>query len=492
MTCECTQDGFCNKLGRPMVGILRKICAGEACNATDEQRHRVESWLASRTQADARPRGRRASATMHTERVGAAMSSRIEGFIKIGGEGCESCRKLAAQMDQWGIAGCERNRSKITAALVKNRSILEAALIANGETWKAKAVHFAPESVLYAGANWLLDLAIDDVRNRPKKEDLPRTPRRPKGPRRVAAPRQGRGGVFGFNPASPSRFITSAQLQHDVKTLLSKIPSDITAIAGVARSGLSVATMLSMYLHLPMLTIRQTMNDVVDTGNGWRLGGNRHIDPKKEKVLIVDDTVMTGNSIKAITPLVSREFRDYMFAAVYVNPKATRKPHIHAVDLPWPHILEWNVFNSVLSSSTAMDFDGILCHDCPAGSDDDGEKYLHFIRNAQPLYVPRKVPVPLVVTARTEKYRQPTLEWLARHRINVVQLIMHPAKTLKERQRDDIAAFKARHFDAWLRAYSARVRPQIFFESEDWQARRIGQLVGGERLVICPHTAGVY
>ena len=142
--------------------------------------------------------------------------------------------------------------------------------------------------------------------------------------------------------------------------------------------------------------------------------GSRHVDPSG-KILVVDDTVMTGNSLRAINQLVKRELGDSIYASVYCNPNATRKPDIWAVDLPWPHLLEWNIFNSILSPSLACDFDGILCRDCPPGSDDDGERYLNFINNAQPLYVPRRAPIPLIVT-RIEKYREPTEQWLRRHR----------------------------------------------------------------------------
>jgi len=290
--------------------------------------------------------------------------------------------------------------------------------------------------------------------------------------------------------SGPTRFIRSSQFQFDILNLIAKIPPDITAIAGVARSGLSAATMLSMYLHLPMVTIRQTMNDVVQTGNGWRLGGSKHVNPRTEKILVVDDTVMTGNSLKAIKPLIDREFGNAVYAAVYVNPKALLKPDIWSVDLPWPHILEWNVFNSILSPSAAMDFDGILCHDCPPGSDDDGPKYLDFIRNAMPLYMPRRCPIPLIVTARIEKYRADTEEWLRRYGIRWNRLVMHPAATLAERRRDNIAAYKARHYSAWAAKHKATPGPIIFFESEDGQAREIAKL--SKLLTICPHTAGCY
>ena len=305
----------------------------------------------------------------------------------------------------------------------------------------------------------------------------------------VNAPAIGIGSCFRMG-SEPARFIKSSQFQEDIKLLLAKIPSDVTAIAGVARSGLSVATMLAMYLQLPMITIRQTMNDIVDTGNGWRLGGSKHVDPRQGKILVVDDTVMTGNSIKAIRPLIKSQIGNAVYAAVYVNPLARLKPDIWAVDLPWPHILEWNVFNSILSPSCAMDFDGILCHDCPAGSDDDGKKYLTFIQHAKPLYVPRRTPIPLIVTARIEKYRAETENWLRRHNIRWNRLVMHPAATLRDRMRDNIAAFKAKHFAVWAKSHRPSPGPTMFFESEDRQAREIAQI--SKLMVICPHTAGVY
>ena len=506
--CSCELAGFCTRRGANLPVAHFNRCKSGQVSSIDRF---YKKEPANPTPPGASASRRRKTGCVRSGRtsrhpgsaVGTHLQSLIERVIDVrSGEGC-NCKKLVNRMNSWGVAGCERNRSLIVQELVSNR-------VALGVSFARSAVAMAkvmgvsdsfrlgtklaadfvmgkdvPHEAEILGANWLLDRALDAARNAPPPVPVQRKRSVRNSPRTTA-----RRGMFQWDRSIQPRFITSTQLQTDILTLLSKIPSDVTAIAGVARSGLSVATMLSMYLHLPMITIRQTLNDIVDTGNGWRLGGSKHVNPKQGKVLVVDDTVMTGNSIKAIRPLVQRELGDHLFAAVYVNPAAKLKPDIWAVDLPWPHLLEWNVFNSVLSSSYALDFDGILCHDCPVGSDDDGEKYLEFIQNAKPLYVPRRTPIPLIVTARIEKYRQPTLEWLARHKIDVVQLFMHPASSLRERQRDNIAAYKARHFSDWMRAYRPRVGPQMFFESEDHQARNIAQLSGG--VVVCPHTASVY
>ena len=115
---------------------------------------------------------------------------------------------------------------------------------------------------------------------------------------------------------------------------------------------------------------------------------------------------------------------------------------------------------------------------------------MNFIENAIPRYLTRKVEIPLIVTARIEKYRKPTVEWLNKHGVRFRQLIMHPAKTLAERNRDDIPAFKARHFEHWAQRHHAVPKPLMFIESDDWQSRRINEITG--RLVVCPNSAAVY
>jgi hypothetical protein len=247
-----------------------------------------------------------------------------------------------------------------------------------------------------------------------------------------------------------------------------------------------------MMLHKPMIIVSQTRGDIMDAGNGWRLTRqHKHVEPGKGRVLVVDDTVMTGNSQQILRKVVGQQFREVIFATVYCNPAANLgKPDIHAVDLQWPHMLEWNLFNSVISNSMAVDFDGVLCHDCPPGSDEDGPKYLDFIRNATPLYLPRQVPIPLIVTARIEKYRRDTEDWLRRHNVQWEQLVMHPAATTRERERDDIAVYKSRHFEAWAKNHRASPGPIVFVESDDRQAQRIAAITG--RMTICPATAGVY
>lgn len=290
---------------------------------------------------------------------------------------------------------------------------------------------------------------------------------------------------------SQATFLTVNDLANDAFKLSSMIPPDVKAIVGVARSGMTPANIVATMLHLPLLAVRQTLNDVIPVGNGWRMGGSDHVSVSKSvKVAVIDDTSMTGNSFRAIKPLLERTFDDYVTCSVYVNPLATLKPDIYCHELPWPHLLEWNLFNSVLSPNCATDFDGVLCHDCAGWQDDDGDHYLEFIKNAIPKYLSRKVPIPLIVTARIEKYRQQTEDWLERHGVKFNRLVMHPAKNVHERRKDDIAAFKAHHFEEWAKRHHPRPRPSMFIESEPHQSKRINEITN--RLVLCPSNATVY
>lgn len=499
LLCECPLAGYCNRHQKMKGPEQHSRCNGTA-NTPDKGLSYWNAWEQGKAGATA-PKDPQLNPPGFTDQsviphqviylssVGDVLNEIVK---KHGGIPCQDCINKIESLNSKTVEDCRKERqSTIDEMVLRSRTQAP-------KLWQRIGVMV--DGVLHTGltekviAGWVdeaLDRGAEPKKVQPAEQKVKDALRAkaaeaakiaPVGPARFSS-------SFKTGKEYP-RFITSEQLQLDIKLLLSKIPPDITAIAGIARSGLSVATMLSMYLHLPMLTIRQTMNDIVDTGNGWRLGGSKHIDPKYDKVLIVDDTVMTGNSIKAIRPLVQSKIKNAIYSAVYVNPLALTKPDIWAVDLSWPHILEWNVFNSVLSPSIAVDFDGILCYDCPIGSDDDGPKYLDFIRNARPLYTPRKAQIPLIVTARIEKYRSETESWLKRNNIKWNKLIMHPANTLKEREADNIPAFKAKHYLEWAKNHKPSPGPIIFMESEDAQAREIFRL--SNLMTICPSTAEVY
>jgi len=426
-------------------------------------------------------------------------SELLKHYDSMGVPTCEACKDLAQQMNNWGVDECRKRVDEIVTDIMPR-----------AKAWAKEQYPWVPRWLLGGVEDWAIDRqlradivkAIDEAdrtikERRAKKLDIvtgqkikgcsscgtPRPVKRQTGRKQHRHP-------FAMGDAPP-RFITLGQYAEDVRKLLSLVPHDVDAVAGVARSGLFPASMVAMWLHKPMFIVSQAKGEVAEAGNGWRLAnGHKHVPPKPRKVLVVDDTVMTGGSQQILRRVIGDRFEETIFATVYCNPLANlAKPDIHAVDLEWPHLLEWNLFNSVLSPSIATDFDGILCDDCRPEDDDDGPRYLEFLRNARPLYQMRKAPIRLIVTARLEKYRDETLAWLNRQGMSVEKLVMGPWRNNRERARSDIGQWKAGHFKEWTRGRRG-IRPFLFIESDVRQARRIAEV--SKEFVVCPAAGQVF
>jgi len=400
-------------------------------------------------------------------------SQLLKMYSEAGVPHCQNCLSLAAKMDEWGVSECRDRVEEIVEDILPRAK----SWLINKKPW----IH-----TLLAG------VGIEEAAIRMRlKHDVSKSIENAAltTPKQVEGLQKGRSGFrprdwsSAFKPTkNVPRFITNEQFATDTLKLISMLPPDVTGVAGVSRSGLHPATMISMMLHVPLIVIRHHQADWFPAGNGWRL--NEGTPEIKGTTLIVDDTTMTGNSLKRTKNVIADMPGKKLFAAVYVNPAAKAKPDIWAVELPWPHLLQWNLFNSVMMDSCAFDFDGVLCHDCPASDDDDGPRYNSFLCNTLPRHLVRKRRIKLIVTARLEKYRKPTVDWLDKWGISVERLIMGPWETLHERRKNDVAAFKAIALEKWFKSH-ARIRPKIFIESDPHQARKIAGMTGG--LVACPN-----
>jgi hypothetical protein len=78
-------------------------------------------------------------------------------------------------------------------------------------------------------------------------------------------------------------------------------------------------------------------------------------------------------------------------------------------NVPLPRYFQWNILNHT-TRKTCFDIDGVLCADPLPEQNDDGEKYIDFILNAPPLFIPGSK-IGTIVTSRLE-YRIQTETWL--------------------------------------------------------------------------------
>ena len=275
-------------------------------------------------------------------------------------------------------------------------------------------------------------------------------------------------------------YITNAQLIRDCKNLL--LPQvanlDIKGIIGIPRSGMFPASMIAMWLNLPLYFL-DPQNNLVPMSGASKFGGIRMMEhkPLTGRLLVVDDTVYAGTAMKNFK---SRFLEDVYFAATYVKPEAKDLVDFYAKELPPPHLLEWNLFNCTYIQEALLDFDGILCPNVPFEILEDEEKHKEWLSNVKPFYhrLP-KFKCKGIVTARFERYRDITENWLARHNVKYERLIMMPNEMEEDRLRDHVetsSTYKAKHF--------VESDAKFFIESEVPEAIRIRKKSG--KFVICP------
>jgi len=195
-------------------------------------------------------------------------------------------------------------------------------------------------------------------------------------------------------------------------------------------------------------------------------------------VLVVDDSVNTGESIQRVrNRIVAADLPHHVqYAAVYIQPHRAHLVDHHCEVLNQPRVFEWNVLHTSGLDSFCLDLDGVLCFDPTSRDNDDGEEYLRFLDSAEPLLKPT-ARVGWIVTSRLEKYRDATERWLDRSGVEYGDLIMmdYPDATTR-RTLLARTAFKAETY--------RRTGAMLFLESSLQQSFEIANLAGGDVLCI--------
>lgn len=274
-------------------------------------------------------------------------------------------------------------------------------------------------------------------------------------------------------------YITTDRLIADTHRLAARLPHSIDLVVAVARSGLLPGSLIATELHLPLMTVSR-FGGLVDPGHGGRMAG--HERGRHRHVLLIDDTAASGTEMRANLPTVRAAHPDAEItrAVVYGHPNALGAIDLCSAVYPGLHFLSWNWASAGHGAACAFDHDGILCRDFTPEECRDEASYRAAMATIEPLHLPRRRPVPLVVTARPESCRDLTEAWLDRWGVRVDKLVMwdgepHPPA-------EQIAPWKARHYAASSCA--------IFAESDPYQAERINALTG--KPVLCPQAGRVF
>ncbi len=161
---------------------------------------------------------------------------------------------------------------------------------------------------------------------------------------------------------------------------------------------------------------------------------------------------------------------DFIYSAVYGVELEHADADVIFEAVTLPRIFQWNFMHHKCLGNACVDIDGVLCADPTEEQNDDGEAYIRFLSDADPLFkTSRKIG--WLVTSRLEKYRPQTTAWLAKNNIEFDHLIMLDLPSKQERQRLRAhGAFKGRFY--------RDCDSSLFIESDMKQAEVIAELSG--------------
>jgi len=232
------------------------------------------------------------------------------------------------------------------------------------------------------------------------------------------------------------------------------------------------ASLVALHSNTDLTDIDGLLDGRVFSTGHRMTAGVEHSARAGGRPLVVDDSVFSGRELARQQARLTRirPDLDVRWAALIASPESTHLVDVWGEVVPHPRIFEWNVLHHEIVERSCFDLDGVLCVDPTASENDDGAAYLAFLRSALPLYIPSRR-IGTIVTARLEKYRQPTEDWLSRQGILFDELRMLDLPDAATRRRaGSHAAFKAS-------VYKQSNAP-LFFESDTAQARDIATLSG--------------
>lgn len=285
--------------------------------------------------------------------------------------------------------------------------------------------------------------------------------------------------TFGITPETLN-YKTYQNLLLDIKNNLYKVPDNIDLVVGIPRSGMIPAYMLGLMLSKQVCSLYEFVSEDFKVKSTYRVKFSNEV----KNVLIVDDSINEGRAFGDAKKLISEaclnEKYDIKYMAIYYKNDLYKKViDIALQKVLMPRVFEWNYLNHIFLQDAAFDIDGVLCKDPSNEENDDGEKYKHFLLNAEKLFIPQ-YKIPYIITSRLSKYEKETREWLSKNNVKYDHLIMLSGYTAEERRKLNLhAKFKAEN-------YKKLKDIQLFIESDRNQAQEISKISG--KLCFCATT----
>ena len=219
-------------------------------------------------------------------------------------------------------------------------------------------------------------------------------------------------------------FKTIEHLNLAIVNKLDKIRSlNIDLIVGIPRSGMLPASLIATHLQLPFTDIDSY------NSNRWYVRNKKvtvpaDIPKKPMRILLVDDTINTGNAMRTVLANIKKSNDTIIKFAVYGSPK--NKPEdidFVCEECALPRAFQWNLWKHKSAAKWATDMDGVLCRDPTKKENDKGPKLESFYKFADTKFL-FSTPIKYIITSREERFRSITESWLQNHNIVYEKLFM--------------------------------------------------------------------
>lgn len=276
-----------------------------------------------------------------------------------------------------------------------------------------------------------------------------------------------------------------SDLSDDIRHGLFQVQSqNYDLVVGLPRSGMVPAYMIALYLNIECTDLNALIkNTPLKKGESRKYKADLCLPQEAKKILVVDDSIKSGLSLARDLKSIPDDIRGKVTTLVIYSSLSSRNDVDYFFEyLPIPRVFEWNVFHHSVLLNSCVDIDGVLCLNPTDEENDDGERYLIFILNAKPLFLPA-YKIHSIVTSRLEKYRKETEHWLLKHNIIYDNLIMLDLPSKEERQR---LSAHASHKSA----YYKKSETKFFIESDVGQSIKICESAG--KPVFCVDNNRLY
>ena len=257
-----------------------------------------------------------------------------------------------------------------------------------------------------------------------------------------------------------------------IRKNISAIPLDVELIVGIPRSGMLAASIIALLLNKPLVDINSLLSEDNNGMNDMseRIKTYLYNIQAYKKILVIDDSCNSGSSLDKARECLEKFGSDVeiLFGCVYATNESQNYVDFYFEIVDLPRVFEWNILNHSILNDACLDLDGVLCVDPTDEENDDGEKYINFILNATPLFIPRTT-IGYIVTSRLEKYRKETEAWLGKNGIKYKKLYMLDLKSKEERIKQNAhSKFKAEIYQ--------ELKAKLFVESNANQAKEIYEM----------------